>query len=450
MNITDLARRLRVPAEELRAKLPELGFDIGSKALKVPDRDVGRITWAWNDFKKRQYLNKKRDEQRAREERKMAVKEGTAETVKLSSVMTVREFSEKLNLPIAKVMQELMHSGILASLNERIDFETASIIAEDLGYIAEREEEKAGQEDVGTDSLEAARASELKKDLKTRPPVIVIMGHVDHGKTKLLDMIRQTDVVATESGGITQHIGAYQVTRKNHKLTFIDTPGHEAFTVMRSRGAKVADIAVLVVAADDGIQPQTKEAIEIIKASKLPFIVAINKIDKENADVERVKGQLGEYNLIPEDWGGSTIVVPISAKEGKNIDQLLDILILVTDMEKEHIVANPDRRAIGTIIESHVDKGEGPVATVLVQTGTLHAGDVMGVRGVNYGRIRAMKTWSGKLVKAAPPSMPVRLLGLKDTPSVGDVLEVPENPKELEKLKSQPSRKAGASEITVV
>ena len=451
MNITDLARRLRVPAEELRATLPELGFDIGQKALKVPDRDVGRIMGAWKAYKKRQYLNKKREEQRAREERKQAVIEGTAETVKLPEVITVRDFAETLNMPIAKVMQELMRAGILASLNERIDFDTASIVAQDLGYITEPEEKKvAADADADTSVLEEAKANAKAADLALRPPVIVVMGHVDHGKTLLLDKIRQENVVEGEAGGITQHIGAYQVVRKEQKITFIDTPGHEAFTVMRSRGAKVADIAILVVAADDGIQPQTKEAINIIKASGMPFVVAINKIDKEGANVEKVLGQLTEFDMVPEDWGGKTIIVPVSAKTGENLDQLLDMLLLVFDLEKEHIQANPNRRAIGTIIESHVDKGQGPVATVLVQTGTLHGGDILGVRGVNYGRVRAMKTWEGKDVKEAPPSTPVRILGFKEAPSVGDVLEVPTSPKDLEKLKAQPTSKAGASEITVV
>jgi translation initiation factor IF-2 len=450
MNISELARRMRIPTEELRAKLPELGFDIGAKAIKIPDREVGRIQYAWKQYKKRQYLQKKAEEQKARAERKKQVQEGTAETISIPASLSVREFSEILQMPIAQVMQELMRAGILASLNERIDFETAAIIAEDLGYIAEQmDDQEDSSEDASVSRLEQV-LTEDKDAAQPRPPVVVVMGHVDHGKTKLLDAIRDTDVVAGESGGITQHIGAYQVHRKDRLLTFIDTPGHEAFTVMRSRGAKVADIAILVVAADDGIQPQTKEAIDIIKAANLPFIVAINKMDLEAANIEKVKSQLGEHGLIPEDWGGKTICVPVSAKTGDKVDQVLDMLLLVADMEKENIVANPDRRAIGTMIESHVDKGQGPVATVLVQTGTLKKSDVLGVRGVNFGRVRAMKTWDGKDVKEAPPSMPVKILGFKEAPSIGDVLEIPKNPKDLEKLKAQPSRKAGVSEITTV
>lgn len=449
MNISELARRLRVSTEELRSKLPELGFDIGNKAIKIPDRDSGAIMRAWQEMKKRQYLQKKMEEQKARAERKEKVKSGDAEHIMIPATITVRDFATALNLPIAKVMQELMRNGVLASLNERIDFASASIIAEDLGFIAEEQTENKTTEVAGEHRLADVMNAEEKTDLVPRAPVIVVMGHVDHGKTMLLDTIRKTRVIDTEAGGITQHIGAYQAVRNGRALTFIDTPGHEAFTVMRSRGAKVADIAILVVAADDGIQPQTREVIDIIKASQLPFIVAINKIDKPEANLERVKSQLGELNLVPEDWGGKTICVPISAKANMNIDQLLDMLLLVADMEKERLVANPKRKAIGTTIESHVDKGQGPVATVLVQTGTLKVGDTLGLRGANYGRVRAMKSFDGRDIKEAPPSTPVKIIGFKEAPSVGDILEVPEDPSSLEKLRSQPSKKSGVEELTV-
>lgn len=432
--------------------MPELGFDIGAKAIKIPDRDAGRIEYSWRQYKKRQFLDKKRAEQKARADLKLKVQEGTAEKILLPSSISVRDFAEKLNLPIAKVMQELMRAGILASLNERIDFESASIVAEDLGYIAESEEEVTIEDHdlEGLEKLEKALEMHESKNMQPRAPVIVVMGHVDHGKTRILDSIRNTNVIDTEHGGITQHIGAYQVRRKEHELSFIDTPGHEAFTVMRSRGAKVADIAILVVAADDGVQPQTREAIDIIKAAKIPFVVAINKIDKDNANIEKVKNQLSaEAGLIPEDWGGKTIMVPVSAKQGTNIDDLLDMILLVADMEKDHIIADPDRLALGTIIESNVDKAEGPVATVLVQSGTLKVGDSLGLRGALYGKVRAMRTWDGKDVKVAPPSTPVKILGFKVAPAIGDILEVPENPKDLEKLKSQPNRKSSVDEMTV-
>lgn len=448
MNITDLARRLRTNAEELRAKLPELGFDIGQKALKVPDRDVGRIMQAWNEYRKRQYLEKKREEQRARAERKQAVVSGEAEEIEVPAVISVRDFATLLNLPIQKVMQELMRAGVLASLNENIDFDTAAIIAEYLGFIAKPAEGGNDDEDKEAERLDQVLGEDKDSQI-TRPPVVVIMGHVDHGKTLLLDTIRSTNVVSGESGGITQHIGAYQVERNDQKITFIDTPGHEAFTVMRSRGAKVADIAILVIAADDGVKPQTREAIDIIKASKMPFLVAINKIDKEDANIERVKGELTEFGLVPEDYGGETVCVPVSAKARMNIDQLLDTVLLLKDVAADEIIANPNRKAIGTIIESHVDKGQGPVATVLVQAGTLKSGDVLGVNGVNFGRVRAMKTWDGSDVAEALPSMPVRILGLKDTPTVGDIIEVPESAKDLKKIRTKTGKQVGAGEISV-
>lgn len=448
MNISELARRLRVSTDELRVKLPELGFDIGAKAIKIPDREAGRIQYAWRQYQKRKFLAKKRDEQRARAERKQKVVEGTAQKIFLPNAITVREFADKLEMPIAKVMQELMRAGILASLNERIDFDSAAIIAADLGFIAEPEDAEAQAADnEGMEKLEGVLADQ--EGTEERPPVIVVMGHVDHGKTRLLDAIRDTNVIDTEHGGITQHIGAYQVVRNERELTFIDTPGHEAFTVMRSRGAKVADIAIIVVAADDGVQPQTREVIDIVKASKMPFIVAINKIDKENANIEKVKAQLSEFGLIPEDYGGDVVMVPISAKQGQNIDQVLDMLILVADMNKESIVADPERNAIGTIIESKVDKARGPVATVLVQSGTLRVGDSLGVREALYGKVRAMQTWDGQNIKEAKPSTPVRILGFKAAPSIGDVMEVAEDPKALQKLKAQPTRKTGADEMKV-
>ena len=452
MNITALARKLRVPPEELKAKLPELGFDIGSKALKIPDRDVGKIMAAWNDFKKRQYLQAKMEEQKTRTDRKAKVASGDAPVIALPPFISVREFSALLQIPVAKVMQELMRSGILASLNERIDFDTASIIAEDLGFKAETQSAQSHQQtdEQGEDRLAQVKAAEVSAETTApRPPVIVVMGHVDHGKTSLLDAIRTTNVMAGESGGITQHIGAYQVVRREKLLTFIDTPGHEAFTVMRSRGAKVADIAILVVAADDGVQPQTKEAIDIIKASKLPFVVAINKIDKAEANLEFVKGQLSEAGLTPEDWGGKTICVPISAKKMLHLEDLLDVLLLVADLEKNNIVANPNRLALGTVIESKVDKNSGPVATVLIQTGTLNLQDPIGIRGFNYGRVRAMKSYDGQVLKTAGPSTPVKILGLKVAPSVGDVLEVPATASALEPLNEQNIRRTGAEEISV-
>ncbi len=403
--------------------MPELGISVGKKAIKINDKEAYRIQRAWADMKRKEAVQKKHKEQQEKEEKRLQRLEMTKDkAIELPSVMSVREFSEKLEMPVTAVMKELMGAGVFASVNERIDFDTAAIIAGDLGFNVTNVDVTETTEDSGeVDKLEAALSEGEGAD---RSPVVVVMGHVDHGKTRLLDAIRDTNVLDTEAGGITQHIGAYQVERKDQLITFIDTPGHEAFTVMRSRGAKVADIAILVVAADDGVQPQTKEAINIIKSSGLPMVVAINKIDKAEADVEKVKRELSELNLLVEEWGGKTIAIPISAKKGENIDKILDALLLVYEVEKESITADPNRSAIGTIIESHVDKGAGPVATVLIQGGTLHSGETLGVGGANYGRVRAMRDWAGAEIDAAGPSVPVQVLGWKVAPVVGDVMEV--------------------------
>ena len=446
MNVTELARKLRMHPEELKTRLPELGFDVGMRAIKVDDRIAQKIIQQWPIL--RRQIEKKRqmekEEKIAEDVRKVAE---AAPPVKIPAVVTVRDFALRLGLPVTRVIQELMKNGILASLNERLDFETASIVAEDLGFRVEREEEESGVALVVEDRIRALVEAEEKDKLVARPPVIVVMGHVDHGKTKLLDFIRKTNVMAGEAGGITQHIGAYQATKNGRLITFVDTPGHEAFTAMRSRGARIADIAILVVAADDGVQPQTKEAVNIIKAAGIPFAVAINKIDKPDADPERVKRELSEVEVIPEEWGGKVSMIPISAKTGAGIDKLLEIILLIADLEKEKIVANPERRAVGTVIESHVDKGEGPVATVLIQAGTLRAGDDLAVGTSLYGRVRAMKDFRGAIVKSALPGTPVRIIGIKVAPSVGDIVEVPENAKELERVR--PAKAAGEKMATV-
>lgn len=450
MNITEIARRLKIPTEELREKLPQLGLGYGRNAVKVNDRDAQRIIEAWNEMKRRERLTSKRDEQLSRGVAQRAGDKPVADRkASLPPVMTVRDFAALIDVPIAAVMRELMKNGILASLNERIDFETASIVSADLGVTAEARVGSAASadEEAGAQRLSEVLSGEKAENLEPRAPIIVVMGHVDHGKTKILDSIRSTHVMEGEAGGITQHIGAYQVERKDRHITFIDTPGHEAFTVMRSRGAKVADIAILVVAADDGVQPQTKEAVDIIKAAGLPYVVALNKIDKEDANPERVKGQLAELNLLPEEWGGKTMIIPVSAKTGQGIDELLDALLLVNEMEQAKIVANPNRKAAGTIIESHIDKGEGPVATALIQAGTLKLGDTIGIRGALFGRVRMMKNWKGENAKEAPPSMPVKILGFKVAPAVGDVIEVPEDEKALAKAR-KPVKSAVESTVS--
>ncbi|MBI5794068.1 translation initiation factor IF-2, partial [Candidatus Uhrbacteria bacterium] len=450
MNITELARRLRAHPEELKRKLPELGFAVGGKALKVDNRQAQKIMEAWGEMKRKERLAQKVEMQKT-VGRGKDIPDEEKKPITIPSVMTVRDLSSLMGLPVPRLMQELMRNGILASINERIDFDTASIIAEDLGFKATRAEGSAASEDIaGIEKIRDRVEKQAQENLSRRPPVIVVMGHVDHGKTRLLDAIRKTNVMDTEAGGITQHIGAYQVERKGKSLTFIDTPGHEAFTVMRSRGAKVADIAILVVAADDGVQPQTKEAIDIIKSAELPYVVALNKIDRAEANIDRVKTQLSELGLVPEDWGGKTIMVPLSAKEGKNIEALLDMLLLVEEMAAEHIVANPNEHAIGTVIESRVNPGAGPVATVLVQSGTLKVGDDLGVRGLHFGRVRAMQNWKGEAIESATPSTPAKIIGWKLAPSVGDIMEVPVSVKDLKKIKSTDSSLMATEEVASI
>lgn len=452
MNISELARQLQVDTPELRDKVAALGFDIGARAIKVDDQVAQQIKDKWFEMKRRERLTEKFAKQRETESPRPEIEpvRATKKEVAIPQTVTVRDFSARLNLSATNIIRILMKNGILATMNDRIDFETASIVAQDLGFVTTVEEVKTdAAEEAMLDRAKEVLESEAKENLQPRPPVVVVMGHVDHGKTAILDAVRQTNVVAGEAGGITQHIGAYQVTKKDRRITFIDTPGHEAFTVMRSRGAKVADIAILVVAVDDGVQPQTKEAVDIIKAAKLPFVVALNKIDKPDANLDRVKGQLAEIGLNPEEWGGDTIVAPVSAKTGQGIDSLLETVLLVADMHKERIVANPDRLALGTVIESHVDKNAGPVATVLVQTGTLWPGNILGIRGMFVGRVRKMTNWKGEAVEKARPGRPVRVLGFKMPAAVGDIVEAAKDLKELE-VKKIKIRQRNAAQDQVV
>ncbi len=320
---------------------------------------------------------------------------------------------------MAEIIKKLFILGIMATINQEIDYDTCSLIAADYGIELELNIAKTA-EDVLNESVEEADSEE---NLVPRPPVVTIMGHVDHGKTSLLDAFRESSITAGEAGGITQHIGAYTVSCKGRTITFIDTPGHEAFTSMRARGAQVTDIVILVVAADDGIMPQTIEAINHAKAANVPIIVAINKIDKDTANPDRVIQQLTEYGLVAEEWGGDTICVPVSAKKRINLDTLLEMVLLQADVLE--LKANPDRAARGTIIEAELDKGRGPVATVLVQNGTLKIGDPI-VAGTAFGRVRAMMDDKGRRVTSAGPSQPVEVLGFGEVPSAGDVMNVAE------------------------
>ncbi len=338
--------------------------------------------------------------------------------VLVPDAITVGELAERLGKPNTEVIKKLMMLGIMASVNESLDFDTASLIVEDFGGKVEHEIILTEEDKLFNDVEDAPES------LIPRSPVVVVMGHVDHGKTSLLDTIRNANVTSGEFGGITQHIGAYRVRVNDKKITFLDTPGHEAFTAMRARGALVTDIAILVVAADDGIMPQTIEAINHARAAEVSIIVAINKIDKEGANPDRVRQELTEHGLVPEEWGGDTICVEVSAKKNQNIDKLLEMVLLVAEMKE--LKANPNRLGKGTVIEAQLDKGRGPVATLLVQNGTLKVGDIV-VAGTAVGRVRAMNDDKGKAIKKAGPSIPVEILGLSEVPDGGDVFYVVED-----------------------
>ena len=369
-----------------------------------------------NDKKQQQSKNPfKKNEREEKVAQKPKIKVITE--IEVPDVITVGEFASRMGKSAAEVVKKLMLLGVIATVNQTIDFDTAELIAGDFDITVKKEIVLSKEDKLLMD----IDFEDKEEELTERPPVVVVMGHVDHGKTSLLDAIRHTSVTTTEAGGITQHIGAYSVTLKDRILTFLDTPGHEAFTTMRARGAQVTDVAILVVAADDGIMPQTIEAINHAKAAGVEIIVAINKIDRENANVDRVKQSLMEYGLVPEEWGGDTICVEISAKHKINIDGLLEMVLLVADMKE--LRANPNRPAKGTVIEARVDKGKGPVATVLVQNGTLRQGDIVNC-GTSVGHVRAMTNDIGRRVKEAGPSTPVEIQGLNEAPSGGDVLMV--------------------------
>ncbi len=366
-----------------------------------------------------------------------AVKE--REPIEIPPMISVRELSETMGVSPIDLIKTLMANGIMANINQTIDFETAAIVAEDMGYqlvlegtLAEPEVEEAeaapeAEVAAEVEAEEVPRRQmfvEPGEPVEPRPPIVTVLGHVDHGKTTLLDTIRHTNVASGEAGGITQHIGAYQVEQQGRKITFIDTPGHEAFTAMRARGAQVTDIAVLVVAADDGVMPQTLEAIDHARAAGVPIVVALNKVDLPTAQPERVMQQLADHGLVPDAWGGDTFVVPISALRGTGIPELLDAILLVAETVEP--VANPNKPAAGTVLEGKLDRTRGPVATLLVQAGALHVGDTL-LAGTAYGRIRAMFDEHGKPVKEAGPSMPVEVLGLSGVPAAGEIFETVED-----------------------
>jgi len=362
-------------------------------------------------------------------------------TIVIPGFLTVRELADLMAVSPIDVIKELMKNGILANINQQIDFETAAIVAEEMGFEASPEAPPVIVEEmpmIPQPLKERLYEGEAPEDLQPRPPVVTMLGHVDHGKTTLLDVIRHTNVVAGEAGGITQHVGAYQLEHDGQKITFLDTPGHEAFTAMRARGAQGADVAILVVAADDGVMPQTQEAIDHARAARVPIVVALNKMDKANANPERVKQQLADVGLQIEEWGGENICVPVSAKKKTGMDELLDNILAVAELAE--LKANPNRAAVGTVIEGKLDRTRGPTATLLVQNGTLRSGDALLIEDI-HGRIRAMFNERGEQVKGAPPSMPVVVLGLSGVPQPGDTFRVVEDERTARAMAAERARK---------
>lgn len=440
VRIYELAKELEVSNKELISVLmDEFGVEAKNHMSVIDEEDADLIKELYEEQKKESAEKKeiieeyesKINEDISKQQRKNSkirkggnkkseekVDETPDEVIEMEETIVVKDLADKLKKPVVEVIRALIFQGVMASVNQEVDFKTAEKLVESFGSIAVLKEQNVGdvaeeQEDE-IDALEdeASEAKETK-----RPPIVTVMGHVDHGKTSLLDAIKKSKVTATEAGGITQHIGAYTVDVNGERITFLDTPGHEAFTSMRARGAQVTDIVILVVAADDGIMPQTVEAINHCKAAEVPMIIAINKMDKESANPDRVKQELTEYGLVAEDWGGDTICVPVSAHTKEGLDNLLEMITINAEMLE--LKADANRRAKGTVIEAKLDKGRGPVASILVQNGTLKSGDSI-IVGTTYGRIRAMIDDKGKNTKEAGPSMPVEILGLSEVPAAGD------------------------------
>ncbi len=400
---------------------------IASEKMKT-DNTVGKQKIVQKSQQRNRFKNSKRETESERLKRIAQERKAKPLTVLIPDEITVGELATRLKATASEVIKKLMMMGTMASINDNIDFDTASLVAMEFHAKVEKEEIVTIEEMIIDDH------EDEEKDLVTRAPIVVVMGHVDHGKTSLLDAIRHADVTSTEAGGITQHIGAYRIKINDRDITFLDTPGHEAFTTMRARGAQITDIAILVVAADDGIKPQTVEAINHAKAAGVSIIVAINKMDKEGANPERVLQQLTEYEVLPEAWGGDTPCIEVSAKTKQGIEELLEMVLLVADVKE--LKANPNRRAKGTVIEARLDKGRGPVATILVQNGTLSLGDIV-VAGTSVGRVRAMTNDKGEKVKFAGPSVPVEITGLDTVPSGGDIMNAVSDEKLARQLVEQ-------------
>ena len=403
-------------SKELIEKIKDLGLNINSHMSTLESEEAKMIKELIEGENKEVKNMKKNDKNKNKITEEKENEDVEEKIIEIGDTIIVKDFAEKMEVNPTEVITKLIGLGVMASLNQSIDFETASIIGEEFGFkviLPKLEEEEDMEDEFDLDY------EDDPKDLKPRPPVVTVMGHVDHGKTSLLDAIRKTNVTKGEAGGITQHIGASIVNVNGKKVVFLDTPGHEAFTSMRARGTQVTDLAVLVVAADDGVMPQTIEAINHAKAANVPIIVAINKIDRPDSNVDRIKQELVEYGLVPEEWGGDTITVPVSALKKQGIDELLEMILLLAEMQE--LKANPNRNMVGTVVEAQLDKGRGPVATVLVQKGTLKVGDMI-VCGSASGRGRAMFDDKGKSTKKVGPSTPVMVLGLSEVPNSGDMV----------------------------
>lgn len=443
VNLKDLATSLNSSVEELQKKLRAWDFEYDPENLTVEDDiaelledELGTTKSSIEQVTDQMHQNLERDiikRQRKKTAGRTAVKKTRSsgqnlktDVLEIGEAISVKELAEKTGVSAAKIIGELMKNGILANINQMLDYDTVSLMMTDFGVQIKKRSTEGSADDFLSKDVDKIIGEDESEDLIERPAIITIMGHVDHGKTKLLDTIRNTDVVSGESGGITQHIAAYQVTRKGKKITFLDTPGHEAFTEMRSRGAKVTDIAILVVAATEGVKPTTIEAINHAKEAGVPIIVAINKMDLPNANPEKVKAELVEYGLQSEEWGGETIMVPISALKGDGIDKLLDMILLVSEVQE--LKANPNRKAVATVVETHMEPGLGAVATVVVNTGTLKIGDPL-IAGDAYGKVKAMWNDKGERQTEADPACPVVIAGLSKTPQAGDIVQVMDSEK---------------------
>lgn len=445
MRVHEVAKELELTTKALIGVLSKVGIEVKSHASVLNDDDIKKAIKYLDDLKQPKVEAQKEEivlpvqaPVVIEEAEVVTKKEEVAEAPEIRIVivnkdsLTVKEFCDLIEIPLKQVMTLILQKGMMLNLNQSIDLELASEMAQEFNIVLEQQSSDTSQKkQQRREEIYLLEIDEDERFLKERPPVVTVMGHVDHGKTKLLDAIRKTNVVDGESGGITQHIGAYQVEINNKMITFIDTPGHEAFTEIRARGANVTDIVVLVVAADDGVMPQTKEAIHHAQSAKVPIIVAINKMDKPDANPDRVKQQLADFNIIPEDWGGNNIFVNISAKERTGIEEFLEMVLLVA--ETEELKANPHKKATGIILEANLSKNTGPIATVLVKSGTLRVGNPF-VIGPVHGKIRALIDDKGNKIKEAGPSTPVMILGLSDVPGVGDVMQVVNTDKEAKRI----------------